>query len=461
MKSGKDALLIIARAGMEISWCYAWVEFLTLSIAQRRFPLIEAAGAFAMAAFLTYLPERRNWRVYQALLLQLAGFVLFAVLIVYRIWYEKFSFFRFTWIGNLFRESMGSPHGFILVLILFCLFMIWRGGRTLVKVPKDYFSVCQQFDKGLGLFFLLLLIKLLVQEKAGIFIEDRAMMFLVFAYFIFSLVSIGLSRNRHGVQKSFLSGYHGVGLILSFSTIVVMFGSGMTLLFYPYLTHMADSLQNFLTDVAEPMVPVFVKILSFLFVPGKIRNEIVVGSGSSGLSAPAVGGWVAFLLKSIGLGLLGIIGLMAIGVFSFIMKYILQWLLKRNTKDGTQPMSASWLLKLLEILLAIPLRFWNAFVHLLKNLDSAAMVYKGFLRWGRRSGLPLIPTETPAEYGSRVMQHFPKLKKEIEIIVDAFNREVYGQIVIDKRILSRILSARRRMRSLRHWPSRMRVWFFQ
>lgn len=330
-----------------------------------------------------------------------------------------------------------------------------------MKDSNDYFPVCLQFDKGLGLFFLLLLIKFLVQEKAGILIEDRASGFLVFAFFIFSLASIGLSRNRHDAQKSFLSGHHGSGIILSVSTIVVMFGSGMSLLFYPYLIPMADSLQNVLRNVTEPMVPVFVKILSFLFVPGKIRNEIMVGSGSSGLSAPAVGGWEAFLLKSIGLGLMGIIGLTALGVFGFIMKYLLQWLLKRNTKDGAQPMSASRLLKLLEVLIYFPLRVWNAFVHLLKSFDSAAMVYNGFLRWGRRSGLPPIPTETPAEYGSRVMQHFPKLKKEIEMIVDAFNREVYGQIVIDKRILSRILSARRRMRSPRHWPSRMRVWFFQ
>jgi hypothetical protein len=461
MRSGKNALLLLSRAGMEISWCYAWAGFLTLSIAQRRFPLTEAAGAFATAAFLTHLPLRRTWRVYQTLLLQLAGFVLFALLIVYRIWYERLPFFSLTWVGDLLREPKEPPQWFILVLILFCLFLIWKGGRTLVKDPKDYFPVCLQFDKGLGLFFLLLLIQFLVQKKAGIFIEDGTNGFLIFAFFIFSLVAIGLTRDRHDVKKSFLSGYHGVGIILSFTTIILVFGSGTTLLFYPHLTHMADSLQVILRNVTEPMVPVIVKILSFLFIPGKIRNEIAVGSESGGLSAPAVGGWEAFWLKSIGLGLMGIIGLMAIGVFVFILNYLLRWLLKRNTKDGAQSMSASWLLKLLERLISIPLRVWNAFVHLLKGFDSAAMVYSGFLRWGRRSGLAAIPTETPTEYGCRVKHHFPKLKEEIEMIVEAFNREVYGQFIIDKRILSRILSARRKMRNPRHWPSRMRVWFFQ
>jgi hypothetical protein len=59
------------------------------------------------------------------------------------------------------------------------------------------------------------------------------------------------------------------------------------------------------------------------------------------------------------------------------------------------------------------------------------------------------------------MQHFPNLKQEIEMIVEAFNREVYGQFVTNPKTLVRILSARRSMRSVGHWPSRIKVWLFQ
>ena len=96
---------------------------------------------------------------------------------------------------------------------------------------------------------------------------------------------------------------------------------------------------------------------------------------------------------------------------------------------------------------------------LLKRIDSAAAVYAGMLRWGRRSGLPAVLSETPVEYGERLKQSFPRLKMEIEMIIEAFNREIYGQIPPDMRTLTGILSARRRMRNPRHWPLRLRAWF--
>jgi len=49
------------------------------------------------------------------------------------------------------------------------------------------------------------------------------------------------------------------------------------------------------------------------------------------------------------------------------------------------------------------------------------------LSWGHRSGIPHFPNETPKEYGLRLNYHFPALKREIGLIIDAFNREVYGR----------------------------------
>jgi hypothetical protein len=72
-----------------------------------------------------------------------------------------------------------------------------------------------------------------------------------------------------------------------------------------------------------------------------------------------------------------------------------------------------------------------------------------------------VPSETPGEYGIRLKHQFPKLKEEIEMIIEAFNREVYGKIMIEKRSLAGIAAALNRMRSPRHWPSRMRGWSVQ
>ena len=231
MTSGKKALLVLARAGMEMSWRYAWVGFLMLLICHRVFPLAEAAVAFVMAILLNRLSANHNWRLYQNLLLEGAGLVLFSLLILYRLWYETFAFFSFTWLSVLFQNPMSLPHKCMLLLILFCLLLIWRGGRTLVKSPMDYHHVCIQFDKGIGLFMLLLLVKFLIQEKAGILINGLALGFLVCAFFIFSLLSIFLVRKQPDLEKSFMTGYHGIGIILSLTSLIVFFGSGAAFFF--------------------------------------------------------------------------------------------------------------------------------------------------------------------------------------------------------------------------------------
>jgi len=296
-------------------------------------------------------------------------------------------------------------------------------------------------------------------------LEDPATGLLVIAFILFSLISIGLARRRGDAKKSFLAGFHGIGVILGLATTVVLCGTGLILLTFPYLTQIADSTHSVLQEAAEPLGPVIVKIVRFIF--GRSRFQIETGSsGTVGLGmnpvdpSPASEGEV-FLRQVIGWGLAGILGLMAAGVLGYLMNQLIRWLLKRNTTDETKPQSPAWLLKLLSLFITIPQGVSTRVVHLLRGVDSAASVYAGILRWGRRSGLPPVPSETPGEYGIRLKHQFPKLKEEIEMIIEAFNREVYGKIMIEQRSLSDISSALRRMRSPRHWTSRIRGWYVQ
>jgi len=465
MKSKKETLLVLTSMGMEIAWRYAWSGFLTFSILQRPFPLPVAIGAFATAAFFTRLSGRKNWRRIQAALLHLAGFVFAALLIAYRLFFRESRFFNGTWVADLILQPRAPQQWFILLLILCCLLLFWLGGRSLEKRPRDYFTVCLQFDKGLGALFLLLLIKFLIELKGGIRLEDPATGLLVIAFILFSLLSIGLARGRGDAEKSFLAGFHGIGIILGFTTTVVLCGAGLILLAWPYFTLMADSTHSVLKEAAEPLGPVIVKIVRFIF--GRSRFQIETGgSGTVGLGIDLVGPspaseWEVFLRQVISWGLAGIIGLMAVGVCVYLINLLVRWLLKRNTTDETKPQSSAWILKFLSLFITIPQGVWNGLLYLLRDIDRAAPIYAGVLRWGRRSGLPPVPSETPGEYGIRLQHQFPKLKEEIEVIIEAFNREVYGQIMIEQRSLSGISSALGRMRSPRHWPSRMRGWFVQ
>jgi hypothetical protein len=321
--------------------------------------------------------------------------------------------------------------------------------------------VCLQFDKGLGAFFLLLLIKFMVQEKGGIRLEDALTRYLLFAFFTFSLIAISLSRNQNDVQKKFRPGYHGIGILVSFVSVVLIGSAVLIVLSLPYLTLMADSAQSVLKETTEPMGPVLVNFIRFIFSIGGYGNGsgVQVTSGSNGnqlypdaeIGGTQVIGWI----------LLGGIGLIALGLCGYLVHLLVRWLLKRNTMNKFKYQPMFLISELHSMIGAICLCVWNGLLFLFNRIDSATAVYVGMLRWGRRSGVYAVLGETPIEYGSRLRHHFPELKEEIEVIIDTFNMEVYGNIVIDEWLLSRILSARHKMRSPRYWLLRLRRWFFQ
>jgi hypothetical protein len=464
MTPGKKTLLILARAGMELSWRYPWVGFLMLLICHRVFPLFETFGAFVTAAVLNRLFAHTNWRLYQRLFLEGVGLAFFSLLILYRLWYASVPFFSFTWLSVFFQDSTEQPHKSVLLLILFCLLLIWRGGRMLVKSPMDYHHVCIQFDKGIGLFMLLLLIKFLIQEKAGVFVNGLAMGFLVCAFFLFSLLSIFLVRKQPVLEKFFLTGYHGIGITLSLASLMILFGSAATFFFYPALTQVADSLQALLKDASGPMLPLLVAILVFFFAPGKMRDDVGELAESlsdmSGFSPPTVGKWESLLLKGISLGLMAVMGIIAAGLCGLLIRYLLRLLLKQNTQNRSQ-LSLAWLRDAAGWLMSLPVRVWRKFLSWLESAQSAGAVYSGLLAWGRHSGVHLLPGETPAEYGNRLAHHFPDLVDEIDGIIDAFNRETYGQIRIDRDVLLHLCSAQRRMKRIKYWPSRLKICFLR
>jgi hypothetical protein len=450
---------------MEIAWRYTWACFLTTAFLQRSFPLTEALVAFVLAALVTRISRQKKWHVIQAALFHIAGFIFITSLVTFNVSYGYMPFFSTAWIADLLRLSKELHQWFILLLIISCQLLFWLGGHRLMKSPIRYMTVCIQFDKGLGALFLLFLIILLVQIKGGISVEYPAAGFMVFTFFIFGMIAIGLSRKPSNGQKSFRAGFHGIGIILIFATIVVL-GSGVLVsLFLPQLTHLAETTRIILKETTEPMGPVIVQIIRFIFQSRKFDdgsgNAITRVPDAPGIQSSPASGFEGTFELVIGWSLIALLGLGAIIVLWGLGKYLLAWLLKRNTADDEQYQLLAGFLELFLVLATIPLKVWSGLLHLLKGINSAVFVYSGILCWGRRSGLPAVPSETPIEYGLRLSRHFPQLKKEIEVIIETFNMEVYGSIVIDQRRLARILSARRNMRSPRHWPARMKTWLVQ
>jgi hypothetical protein len=443
---------------MEFTWRYAWSFFLTLLLLNRPLPLPETLALFILASAVTILSRHRYRRVYQSLSLHFFGFTIAWILTIHQFYYQHLPLFDSTWVARELLGLQKPQQWFIHLLLLACLLLFWTGARAMVKRAPTYYSLTLQFDRGLGALFLLLLIKFMVQLKGGIHLEDPVTRYLFFAFFTFSLVAISLARGQSYSGKTFRPGYHGIGIVLSFVATVLIGSAVLIVLLLPYLTLMAESAQSVLKETAQPMGAVLANFIRFLFSIGRYRRETTLfgtnGPGGDPLYPDSEIRWA----QGIGWFLFGVIGLIALGFCVYLIKVLLRWLLKRNPGDSFDLSSralASWLLSMIgDFFLGVR----HALASLLKRIDSAAAIYAGLLRWGRRSGLPAVSSETPLEYGCRLMQRFPQLQTEIETIIEAFNREIYGQAPTHKITLTRIQTARRRMGNPRHWPSRMRGW---
>ena len=463
MKAWNHILLIFARGGMELSWRYAWALFISLLAAHLTFPLPAAVLAMIMGAIISRMSIASNWRNYQKICLQSALFILLTLVILYWIRSIGTPFWDLYWLHDLFFKTQTLPHWIMLLVLCFFSWLFWQGGRLLIKAPHDYMPICMQFDKGLSLFILLLVVYALVDVRTELNLQNQGLRFTILAFFTFSLASIALSRHHTPGQRSFITGYHGIGVILSALTMLTLFATGTTLLAYPYLFHQADALLVILRDTAQPLTPILIKILIFLFRPrhlklqGDVQDENI--PTIEALGAPVVEGWLAILFSILGAGLIVLICLVILLAMGFLIIKLLQWLSKRDRDEIGPIYFTKGIIHFLKACLMFFGRAWLKITELFRGVDSAATVYYRMLRWGKHSGLATIPNDTPNEYGNRLIQYFPSLKGEISMIVAAFNREFYGLMVVEKGSLTQLAMAQRHMRRLRHWPTRIRIWF--
>jgi hypothetical protein len=465
MKREKGALLFLAIVGMELSWGYAWATFLTTSILHQPFPFPEAIATFVLAVAITLLSKGKGWRIVSVLGIQVLGLILVTLRIVYTFNSWSCSFLSQAWFIEFCNTPRNPLEWLNLILILFLSLMFWFGGVTLARRSTAYSTLCSRFDVGVAAFFLVFLIKSILLLKGGIKIEDPISQLLFFPFFIFSLLAIGLVRNETTAQRNFLPGYRGIGVILSFTIVVVLFGTALVLFFLPFLTLAADAGYAILKTAAKPLGPVLVSILRFIFMGGAIRPEPSSGptkGGAEHLITPAESSWWMEFLEKILVWIFGsLLGLILIIVCCVALFYLFRWLLSKTSvhpkRQGLWHSMLSWVRGLRLFLLSC----WIRVTCRAKGYKGAVRLYAALLRWGRHSGLPHFLSETPIEYGLRLRNRFPSLKKDIDSVIEAFNQEVYAETTLSEKQLSQVRFALRRMRSPMHWPSRLKNWFLQ
>jgi hypothetical protein len=247
---------------------------------------------------------------------------------------------------------------------------------------------------------------------------------------------------------------------LSFAVVALAFGAGLVLLFMPYLSAAAEAGYGVLKSAAGPLIPILERVLLFLF--GNLpQDELFFPSTGQGEAEYIPSGKSSWWSKVLGWGLFGPV--LLIGLIFCVLGtwYLLRWLFSKTSKEEGKYIH--WQLALLwaqRLWAALGIGLTRA-VQRLKGYQNAVQLYRAFLKWGRLSGLPHLLSETPAEYGSRLKEHFPSLTGEIGGIVEAFNLVVYGEVALDDEQMTLAKLFWKRLRSPRYWPARLKSWFFQ
>jgi hypothetical protein len=463
---GNKVLLLIAHGGMELSWTYAWAVFLTASVLHQFFPFPEAVGSFALAALLTLFSMGRGWRIITVILLQALGFVplLLRVVRIFNSWTPSFS--SLTWLMNPEVTTPGSQEWILFVLLVSWALCFWGGGMRLAWRTLDHDTLCSRFDRGLVAFFILFLAKFLFSVKGNIKLEEPVSEFLIFPFLVFSLLAIGLARNQGGAARDFLPGYRGVGVFLSFAVLVLLFGTGLVFFFLPYLTLAAEKGYVVLKTVAVPVGSILITVLRFIFgyankdglqaPPEKPPDKLPEMTPSGPLPW-----WLEFLGKILAWGIWILLGLLFLTLIAVAMYFLFQWLVSRTSLNPEKRLPRHTIFLWLEKLRLFLRSLWIRLARSIRGYKGALQFYTALLAWGRRSGLPHFRSETPTEYELRLTRRFPSLGKDIALIVDTFNREVYGGIVSDETRLGAARSAWFRLRNPRYWPGRLKTWFLR
>jgi hypothetical protein len=319
-------------------------------------------------------------------------------------------------------------------------------------------------------FVALLLFKFILTAKGNVSIETPVFEYLIGAFFIFSLLAIGLVRNGTTTAvRDFIPGYQGIGVIFGFTVVVLLFCAGLIFFCLPYLTLAAEKSFAILKDAAQPLGSLLMIIIHFIFgkpgdwtgrAPEKLPANIPKLDSSGQHSW-----WVEFFGRILAWGVWILLGLIVLLIVGVSLYFFVQWLFsKTDLAVGKAPPShpfALWMEKLRVFLIEC----WNKIARTVKRYREgyrgAAPIYGALQKWGNRSGLRPFISETPAEYGLRLQRHFPRSKQEIGLIIESFHKEVYGEITLTYPQLALVSSAWFKLRSPRHWPRRLKSRFFR
>ncbi len=461
MSRPKEFFILITSGGMELCWLNGLAFFILYTLGAGHFIFAGGLVAFWISAILDFYIQGRGWRIIQVLGLRAAGFVivLLVALYSYRDW--SFSFFSMEWLreaGSEFQNPMG---GLVLILVAFFTALFWFSGKRFSRRSTSYFTVTSRFDLGVAVFFFLFLF------GGGLGEQVPAVPFFLFPFFFFSMLSISLARSRGSGKKEYLLGFGKIGLVFLVCGVLLLLALGIVLLFRPGMSLLAETGYAFGRQLFSPLGTFLLKVIRFLYGGRSLGNNTAVNSGESGIesSIPEIiaGHEVQLWEKYFATGMLILLGAAVVIAVGWGLYHLGRRLFSKTAYREKK--SLFWKYLLLGLLSLGKrcrkiLLWFAALFSPPGDRGEGTRRYKKLLFWGKSGGFPRGATETPGEYGMRLAQSFPLFKEEIQLLIEAYHDEAYGELKLNVEREKRIRQAWRRLSTPLHWPIRLRTMFY-
>ena len=452
-------MLTLCGAGAQLSWIYAWGAFLLFSFFHRIYPLPEALVFFCLAAILTFFCRQRGWRRFQRIGMHLVGIAFAGLWIAHTFYYHLVPLWNRSWLTDFLSRPRNQQEWVLLIFIAGYTVVFWTAGILFARETDSYTRACSRFDRGIVAFFCLFLVKLTLQTQMGVEFEDSIAFWMVFPFFIFSLMEIGFARNQgREHHKTYVSGYYTGGILASFAIGTLIIGTAVFMFFLPYLEMASVAGYELMQDAAGPLGPLVEAAVKFIF--GHANWDSAAGDSriqSAAAEPVASSPWMLFVQKVMMWGAGTLMTVAGTVVTCILLWYAVRWLFQK--RSGKEQIGAPWLLGF----------WWRPIVNFLHIIylrllqrskkHSARHFFNALRRWGRFSGVAQKPNETPLEYAGRLSHHFPHSKSDILLIIEMFHREVFGQTLLPPRQIGDIRQAWNNLRSPLRWSLRLKSIF--
>ena len=451
--------LWLSSAGLEATYLYAWAAFGLTMVSNQRYSALLAVCTFGGASVVSraLLPTRPRRR--EVALVHAAGLTLVSLLSIHHLIYPGVALWRMSWIVQLLMSAKSAQTYLTIAFALFFGWAFWRAGFRHGCTPSSYERVCARFDRGILWLGSLFALKLLWRGQRDANLDDGVTGALIAPYFLFAIVALASARNRGMGAKSLIGGYRGLGRLADLSLGGMLATLACVLLLLPELRALAHVSYESLRELGGPLANVFAVLLYLLFglwvLLTKPRGETAQTlkeqfvrtdpkpeyRNSAILPAHDLPEWMAWICVGV---------LLASAV---IGGCYVAWQLRGGAVQSSffadlwRWVKRAWLAvrdRVAKALTASPPQ------------PEPVRIYLALLQWGRRSGSPHRPSETPLEYACRLKRRMPALSAEVELIAASYSAHAYGPRA--KPEWSDEKAALRRLQSLRLWPQRFRLW---